>query len=129
MSADTWHPKGEDTQQTQPPTQKARGRVMVFIDTFSALDDLIGGQVTPLSLLSALNTAGRFSAFEMEGTKANALNQIQANGWVEFDDSPYPWTGVTLTTKGREALKAARSASVGNAAPEGSQQQSNREAM
>lgn len=78
----------------------------VYIDSFSVLDDIPAKRRRdPVAVLSALDSAGRFSAFDIDAGTGAAISMIQENGWAEFEKTGYPWTDVSITPAGREVLK------------------------
>lgn len=82
---------------------------MVFVDRFSAgLDDLTHKeQQSPIVVAAALAKLGRFSVFEAteNQTIARTMTCLADCGWFKFDNSiGFPWTKVTLTDKGHEAI-------------------------
>jgi hypothetical protein len=78
---------------------------VVFVDSFSALDDLpVKSRRDRLAILAALEKAGRFSAFEVDRHLAPTVTAILASDWIARTWGEYPWTYVELSDAGREAL-------------------------
>jgi hypothetical protein len=94
---------------------------VVFIDSFSSLDDLKGkDRSDPKRILAVLAKVGRFSCFEVDNRMAKAMTWLcNGSGWitcrndevVKDDDgygshvrSLYPWTYVEITEAGKSAL-------------------------
>lgn len=73
--------------------------------SFSSLDSLPKRHHgSEAHVLAALNNAGRFSCFEVEGQLATTLARIIREKKAVTTDLGYPWTGVELTDLGRDAL-------------------------
>jgi hypothetical protein len=98
---------------------------MMFMDRFSTLDDLKGkDRSDPLKILAVLDKVRRFSCFEVDQRMAGAMTHLcNASGWIECKNdevvkdadglgshtrSLYPWTYITLTDAGREALVSSK---------------------
>lgn len=78
------------------------------IDCFSVgLDELpLRKQRNPRDVARILAKAGEFSNFEATAnqTIAKTMDWLSESGWFVFEPQGYPWTKVTLTDAGREAL-------------------------
>jgi hypothetical protein len=87
---------------------KRRHTDVIFIDRFSAgLDDLKRAeQRDPRTVLETLARIKRFSVFEASANQsiARTMDKLIAQGYVACRDLGYPWTGVTLTDRGRDFL-------------------------
>lgn len=77
---------------------------------FSSLDDVPKRRRGDhMAVGMALLAAGRFSTFEVDGSLAGALRDLERRGWFVFDSKSvgYPWTLALATDAGRAALAAA----------------------
>jgi hypothetical protein len=80
----------------------------VFIDRFSALDDIPHkDRSNALIVLRALHVARRFSCFEVDLRLNSALQEIKRQRWITFLAAAYPWNDVVLTAAGLQALASA----------------------
>ena len=86
---------------------------VVFIDRFSAgLDELTRKeQASVVEVLRVLKRTGRFSVFEAtdNDTIARTMDFIVKQKLVEINpnEDAYPWSRVTLTARGEEAIEQA----------------------
>ena len=72
------------------------------------LDELpLRGQKSSWSVGRMLADHGRFSVFDATSTEALArtMGRIWLSGWFVFEPQGYPWIKVTITDKGRKALR------------------------